>query len=521
MKTLAAILVLWFILAGSVHAQSDVAINPNYTWNGEISLTGNPIDRRVLVSAWMKLTTLSKVSIAISRSTDMGNTWSAPVYMPHFSTSFTSADPTLAVSSDGTLYFAYIDYDNLSLSAGGVYVTRSTDGGITWTDPVKAIDASASADVPIDRPWLIVDNSGGPHHGNLYIVTKSIKEATVQHHIWFMSSSDNGSTWSTPKILDEAMPVGGTANTMGVPCISANSTLYVNYLSFDITQSLHVRDVYVRSNDGGQHFSAGVISELPFTSVIPPDDSLYQYSYHLAANPVDSGNLVHIITDRRDGDWDIWYNVTHDGGSTWSETTRLNDDPVGNGIGQDMCWGGFSANGSYAALWRDRRDGTQGQTSDYRIYGAASADGGNSFGANFALSSTLSPLSIPVTGNDFLGVALSDTLVFGAWADKRTGLNQEYCNRHTLPAVTDVSDLRDSQTERMIPPVVGREQTEISHSFLLGIRHYSVSVCDISGRVVLYQEDNPHLDLLKKTSGIYLLDFRSVDKNQREKFILK
>jgi hypothetical protein len=502
-----------------VNAQDDVPINPNFTWNGEISLAANSVDPATLVTAWMKLTALNTVSIAVSRSADHGNTWSAPVYLPHFSSSYTSADPALIASSSGTFYFAYIDYNNITLSEGGVYITKSTDG-ITWSAPVLAIDAAAAPDIPIDRPWLAIDNSGGPFNGMLYLVTKSIKEATSTHHIYLVRSSDDGLTWDVPKILDDVLPVGGTANTMGVPCVSAGGTLYVNYLSYDITQSLHVRDVFVKSDDGGQAFAPGIISELPFASAIPSEDSLYQYGYHIAANPADNNNLVHVLTDRRDGDWDIWYNISQDGGDTWSATARLNDDPVGNGIGQDMCWGGFSPNGVYAALWRDRRDGTAGQNSVYRIYGAYSADKGITFSSNFALSSTPAALFVPVNGNDFLGLALSDSAVYGTWADNRNGLNQEYFNFHALPAVSGIPREAASGRPQLIPSVILTSSADLNPDYLKGNLSFRLCVYDLPGKCLLQQNNEPRIELGTLPRGMYVLAFITSNNTVYQRFII-
>ncbi len=513
---------LTFLLAFSIfilNAQNDVPLNPNLTWNGEISLAINPLNQANFVTAWMKLTSIKTVSIAIIHSSDGGNTWSAPVYMPHFSSAYTSADPTLIVSANGTFYFAYIDFNNTIYAAGGVYVTRSNDGGQTWTTPVLAIDASASPDVPIDRPWLAIDDSKGPYRGTLYMVTKSIKEATTTHHIYLLRSTDSGITWSIPRVLDDVLPVGGTSNIMGVPCVTSGGALYVNYFSYDISQDYHVRDVFVRSGDGGQTFTDGIISELPFASAIPPSDSLYQYSYHLAANPSDSNNLIHVFTDRRDGDWDIWFNYTLDGGETWSVSTRLNDDVVGNGIGQDFCWGGFSSNGIYTALWRDRRDGTAGPLSDYRIYGASSVDKGAVFGSNFPLSKTLAALSVPTTGNDFLGVCLTDSLVYGAWADKRSGINQEYLNFHALPSLFGIREITRNTQPRIIPSVIYSSYCDINPVYIEKCQSFQVQIFDLPGRILIQQSNKSRLELGSLPRGMYIIGLITRNVKFYQRFI--
>ena len=489
MRTFFIILSLsWLILP--LAAQNDIPVNPNLTWNGEISLAVNPQDPANLVAAWMKLTTFTTVSIAISYSTDSGSTWSDPVYLPHFSSAFTSADPTIICSGNGIFYFGYIDYNNIAVDAGSVYVTKSTDGGKTWSTPVQAIDISAAPDQPIDRPWLAIDNSGAITHGMIYLVTKSYKSAAATHHIYLVKSGDEGLTWSTARVLDDILPVGATSNTMGVPCVTMNGALVVNYLSYDPPLSFHVRDVIIKSYDEGQTFSGIIISELPYSSAIPPEDSLFQYSYDLSANPVDSNNLVHVFTDRRNGDWDIWVNYSLDAGETWSVTARLNDDAVANGIGQDMCWGGFSSNGIYVTLWRDRRDGSTGQLSPYRIYGSYSSDQGVSFSPNFAFSQTLAPLSIPVTGNDFLGTVMGDSAIYGIWADKRNGLNQEYFNHRKIPGTSGIPVPADNHPGQIIPSVINSIYVVVNHALTDRKTNFQVTVYDLLGNCVIRQANS-------------------------------
>ncbi|MCX6250274.1 MAG: exo-alpha-sialidase [Bacteroidetes bacterium] len=502
-------------------AQNDIPIDPNYTWNGEISLAVDPLHTNHLVAAWMKLTGFVTVSIVVSYSDDDGASWSDPVVMPHFSGSYTSADPTLTFSSDGRFYLGYIDFNNITYNAGSVYVSASTDGGATWSAPVMAIDISVSADKPIDRPWLAVDNSGGSYHGSVYLVTKSIKEATAAHHIWMVKSTNNGNTWSTPVLLDSDLSVGATSNAMGVPCVTSAGILFVNYLSYDPTQSYYVRDVFVNSSDGGQTFSASVIADLPAASAIPPSDSLYQYSMHIAANPVLPDNLVHVFTDRRFGDWDILCNYSLDGGNTWSDPFRINDDPVNNGVGQDMCWGGFSNNGIYSVIWRDRRNGTIDPASDYRIYGSFSLNGGVTFNSNFALSTTPGGLSRPVSGNDFLGTVLSDSLVFSVWADKRTGLNQEYFNRYALPASSGSKDMfGQSSTRQLIAWQTSINCLQLNQIFISGKSGFKIEIFDLTGIMVF--SDSNHIFLCPEflPDGMYIIELKVAGRIYHQRILI-
>lgn len=405
----------------------DIPINQNLSWNGESSLAINPVNHNNLVVAWMKLTGIGEVTIAVSASFDGGLTWFAPVHMPHFFVNATSADPTLSFRNDGMLFLSYIDY-RLTVDSGAVYVVKTSNGGLNWSVPVEAININAAADLPLDRPWIAVDNSTTSSAGTVYIVSKSYKDAPFPHHVWLTSSSDSGATWSPLLLVDDSIPIGPSISSMGIPAVSADGKLSVLYLSYEPTQSLLPRYILASKYATGTAFNYDVVQTLPLNSFLSPADSLYQYSYHLAANPVDSGNLVAIWTDKRNGDPDIFSVRSVDAGLSWSSPLRVNSDSLSNTVGQDMCWAGFSPTGSYAAVWRDRRNGGTGQVADYRIYTSVSKNGGLTFSPDSALSVTGAPLFVPVDGNDFLGVALSTDKVYATWTDKRNTRNQLYTN---------------------------------------------------------------------------------------------
>jgi hypothetical protein len=498
--------------------QPDIQINPNFTWNGENSLGVNPGDPNNLIVSWMKLTTLTQVTIAMSRSTDGGTTWSAPFYLPHFDASYTSADPTLIFSADGTAYFAYIDYNKNSLASGGVYVCKSTDQGATWPQPTKVIDINAFSDLPIDRPWLAIDNSGGTYNGWIYLVTKGANAAPFPHHIYLMASSDGGATWSAPKIVDQQVPVGPQSNSMGVPAVTADGVLSIAYFSYNPASSAYPRNMVALSSDGGNSFTTDVIDVLPVASYIPPTDTTYQYSYSLSASPTTPGELIFIYTDRRNGDLDILSTHSSDGGTSWSTVVRINDDPLGNGIAQDMCWGGYSPDGKFAALWRDRREGSSSQLSDYRIFGTISGDGGVTFNPNFAMSYSAGALSLPIDGNDFLGVAVSDSILYGTWADKRGLTNQLWFNRHAFSSPSSLEESKKRYPERFLPEWI---QTDCVK--LIGDNKEMISrlsIFDPTGKMALESYDTEEVCFDGLVNGCYIAILHTSEGNVAQKIFL-
>jgi hypothetical protein len=249
---------------------------------------------------------------------------------------------------------SYIDYVPTK-DSGYVMITKSNDGGMSWSTPVKVISTAETPDMPVDRPWIAIDNSGGAYDGRVYIVSKSIDIGAFPHHVWMKSSSDGGTTWSPIKLVDDSIPTNLISNSMGVPTVGADGNLYIAYISYNPSQSPFPRVICMKSTDGGVNMTPKIIAYAASGSGIT--DTLYQGSYVLSANPNDANNLVYTFTDQRNGDPDILSVRSTNGGNTWTVApARVNKDVVANGVGQDMCWAGFSASGKYAVVWRDRRN---------------------------------------------------------------------------------------------------------------------------------------------------------------------
>ena len=101
-----------------------------------------------------------KVTIKTLVSFDGGMTWGNPHYKPHAYSTWGSADVSMKFRNNGTVYLTYVDYRH-PIDSGGVYITNSSNGGVTWSAPVRIWNSNTEdpTKVPLDRPWLTVDNS--------------------------------------------------------------------------------------------------------------------------------------------------------------------------------------------------------------------------------------------------------------------------------------------------------------------------------------------------------------------------
>jgi hypothetical protein len=495
-------------------AQTNINLSNTAGWDTEPSLAINPANFNNIIAGWMKLSGFT-LGIGTSYSNDGGLTWSNPTVIPHLHPGWTSADVSLTFGSNGTAYVSYIDHVT-SLDSGYVMVAKSLNGGATWSSPVKVISRLETSDVPIDRPWIAIDNSGGAYNGRLYIVSKSADIGTMPHHIWMKSSVDGGATWSGLKLVDDSIPSNLITNAMGVPTVGADGSVYIGYISYNPSQTPFPRMICLKSTDGGSNFIPRIIGYPVSGSAIT--DTLFQGSYVISANPANANNLVYTFTDQRNGDPDILSVRSTNGGLTWSSPpTRVNDDAVSNGVGQDMCWAGFSTTGKYGVAWRDRRNTGGTSSSSFEIYSTVSTDGGVTFKPNQNLNSTPSPFINIQKGNDFIGVCLDANNIFSDWCDLRSGNTDIFFNKTSMSVFTGIPDdiINDDIGMKIFPNPTSGNATLQLH--LRGPQYLKVDLADINGNVIRMitsqmfngQDQSVYIQTNGLSAGSYLIRVQS------------
>jgi hypothetical protein len=456
----------------------------------------------------MRLNNL-RIGIAVRTSHDGGKTWSDPIELPHMGRAWHSADVSMAWKPGGDLYLSYIDYREAP-DSDGVYVTHSSDGE-RWSTPVKAIDGFSNPDEPIDRPWIAVDPYSKTFYPRLYLVSKPPSWNPLPNHAYFTRSFDGAKTWDTLKILDEK-PYSAALVTapMASPYVANDGTLYIAVPTADASEGAHFGLALATSHDGGVTFDRSMI----YTPTWSADTNL-KNGYRL----IGSGqNLLLAASGSPHGDPDVLAITSSNGGATWSDANRVNDDARASA--QDMVWPVVSSDGTFAILWRDRRnaattDSTNVPTDTYYAY---SKNGGTSWSRNVRVSDSsaeyLPVLSGP--GNDFMSGALEHDTLYAAWADTRSGNLHVYFAKTPLGgtawvSTTDLSPHNARVTAIRVSPSTYDIHLDLPSGTPYELRFYDVLGREVHERISGQASDTRLRVTLKTASAFLVLDANGSD----------
>jgi hypothetical protein len=226
----------------------------------------------ISVSQYVSLVRSQESQITVSHSSDGGQTWTMVPVGTLTASPARAVASALAIGSDGVLYLTWLQCTQMQNTCGGINVlfnfSKSTDGGKTWTRPKTILHAqqppacagSLLGDLPntcarvADIPVIAVDNSNGPHKGNLYVTYVDWTGAFMK--VYVATSTDDGSTWTKKGVApatatqDQFFPwvnVSGSG-ILGVSWLDRrNDPKNVNYEAFAAF-----------SKDGGQTFGKNI-----------------------------------------------------------------------------------------------------------------------------------------------------------------------------------------------------------------------------------------------------------------------
>jgi BNR repeat-like domain len=269
-------------------------------------------------------------------STDGGSTWCCTATDPnHLGTLIpgverltggqydAGGDPSVAFDSRGTVYYAGLGFNRTS-APNTVAVNRGTinNGSLTWSAPTF-INQTTSPAILNDKEWIAVDhNPASPFRDRVYVTWTRFKfqaqtGAYVQSPIAFVSSSDGGRTFTTPKMISGSAHYGQGSR----PVVGPDGSLYVFWdgsTRLATTDSTYV----VKSTDGGATWSAPK-AIAPLVDIAPLHNTAFRVNSYPAAAVAANGDVYATWDTETSAGSVAVYSKSTDGGNTWSAPARV------------------------------------------------------------------------------------------------------------------------------------------------------------------------------------------------------
>jgi len=307
--------------------------------------------------------------VGISHSTNNGTSWSSTYYVPGVDTAdrvISATDNSSSSSFQGRSYIAYDEITNAGYSISGVFISYSTNGGVSWSyakevnsDTVgfddcivsglttglsgevyvlwykspyqlgfaKSIDGGVNWIINNENainpnygygtftyknlrlnglPVMKTDVTLGPRNGWLYVV--NLENRTDSIDLVLHRSTNSGLSWTSNKVNQDN--TGGT-RIQYFPAIDVDKYGGLNIVYYDTRNSPEndSSEIFMsRSTDGGNTFNDTKISDHKF-KIDTPAVRLYNYHGYIGSYiGVTSGNnkITPIWYDNYSGHYQAW-----------------------------------------------------------------------------------------------------------------------------------------------------------------------------------------------------------------------
>ncbi len=398
----------------------------------EPSIAVDPTNPDRIVIGWRQFDTVASDfrQAGWGYSGDGGRSWTFPGVIQRGS--FRS-DPVLEADADGIFYYN-------SFNGSRCDVFKSTDGGRTWDAGVYARGG--------DKPWMAIDRTGGIGHGNIYINWDYVGCCGDN---WFTRSTNGAASFEQPVPIPLRPVFGVTAvGPEGEVYVAGMKYTTIPNPDFVVAKSSTIRnpsaplsfDFAIGVNmggtlSGGGPNPSGLLGQVWIAadhSTGPTRGNVYMLA---SINPPGSDPL------------DVHFVRSIDGGHTWSDPIRVNDDPVGNNAWQWFGTMDVAPNGRIDAVWNDTRNDPGGV--DSQLFYSFSLNTGQTWSASIAVGPPFDPhLGWPYQNNklgDYYDMVSDHFGTHVAYAATYNGEQDVYylrinidCNGNGIPDEAEIAN---------------------------------------------------------------------------------
>jgi hypothetical protein len=464
----------------------------------------------------------------VYRSNDGGYTWQANALSSQQNGVW--GDPVTIVDTAGNWYYFHLSNPPVGNWIDRIVCQKSTDGGATWSDgSYMGLNGTKAQ----DKQWAVVDWA----NNNMYVTWTQFDDygssnANDKSSILFSKSTDEGETWSEALKINEVDGncIDSDETVEGaVPAVGPNGEIYVAWAgpeglvfdrSLDQGETWRDNDIFVSDFPGGWDYAIPGISRCNGLPITVCD---------LSGGP-NHGNIYINWTDQRNGasDTDVWMTRSEDGGDTWTEAIRVNDDAPGKQ--QFFTWMSVDqATGYLWFVWYDRRDYNDLNTD---VYMAVSMDGGDTF-INFKVSEEPFVPNAGVFFGDYNCVTSHNNVVRPIWTRLHNGVlsvHTAIIDTETIITGVDEQDQKPVATLQPNYPNPFKESTVIAfkleQSGMINLKVYDMYGNEVATIISnQYRHFGKYIERFdanqyKLASGVYYFSLTAEGMNLKRKMML-
>jgi hypothetical protein len=241
-----------------------------------------------------------------------------------------ASDPWVTFAPDGTAYLLSLSFSGATLASGSasaMLVTRSTDGGASWSAPVALIaDGSSFFN---DKGSITADPADARY---IYALWDRLTSGNAGP-TYFARSSDSGATWAAARSIYDPGAGNQTIGNILVGLPGGMLLVAFTELDAAATATTGTLKV-IRSTDHGDTWGAPIVvsPEHPAGTHDPASGAAVRDGSDLPSIAIDRSGVIYIVwqessvsAGQQDG---IALSRSLDGGLTWTTPVRVNGSPT-------------------------------------------------------------------------------------------------------------------------------------------------------------------------------------------------
>jgi hypothetical protein len=501
----------------------NIRVHPTINRQTETVIVRHPLNQSIMFgSANVQSPGISE---GVYVTTNNGNNWFGSDTLMGLPLNTHQGDPGIVIDKNGTFIMVHIGGG----SVDGMASNFSTDNGLTWSNSIQIEpgnllqhEASTGTD---DTPW-------SPFYGRSYTTYTNVSGI---RRVQIAYTTNGAASWSAPLTISPVSSSGHYAAWSDMPARTGpGGEVYVIWNNYINTNSIPDSIGFAKSTNGGVNWinatnTAFDIDGLPTSTTI----NGMRY-FHFPRIDVDrSGGprngWIYIATNERftapaTDLADVIFHRSTDGGVTWSNGIRVNQDTPGNGKYQVFPAIRVDEAANINIVYYDSRNTPTNDSVEVVV--SRSTDGGNTW-VDIIVSDHKSRPKSGYQG-DYIGITSSNGKVWPLWMDDFSGVQQAWTvGVDILTGVVKNGSTPKSFSLKQNYPNPFNPSTKIGFE-IKDERFVTLAVYDITGREVaklINAELKPKAyeitwDASGYPSGLYFYKLNAGDFSETKKMIL-